>query len=90
MAWQETESWRGQHTTRSPKRRGRGTAETQRVGWPTGRRGRLGFPVLAVGYWYRMTGVDDLLLNVAGVLLGFGVYAAIRGRRKDHPHGGRG
>ena len=37
-----------------------------------------------------MTGVDDLLLNVAGVLLGFGVYAAIRGRRKDHPHGGRG
>ena len=36
---------------------------------------------LAVGYWYRMTDVDDVLLNVAGVLLGFGVYAAIRGRR---------
>jgi len=33
---------------------------------------------LAVGYWYRMTDVDDVLLNVAGVLLGYGVFVAIR------------
>jgi len=44
---------------------------------------------LAVGYWYRMTDVDDLLLNVAGVLLGFGIYAAIRGRRARARGGGR-
>ena len=29
---------------------------------------------LALGYWYRMPDVDDLLLNVAGVLLGYGLY----------------
>lgn len=31
---------------------------------------------LALGYWYRMPDVDDLALNVAGVLLGYGAYAA--------------
>ncbi len=35
---------------------------------------------LLLGYWYRMTDIDDVLLNVAGVMLGFAVYwAAGRG-----------
>lgn len=32
---------------------------------------------LAVGYWYRMPDVDDGLLNVAGVLLGYALFAAL-------------
>jgi len=33
---------------------------------------------LLLGYWYRMSDVDDVLLNVAGVLLGYGLFAAAR------------
>ena len=36
---------------------------------------------LLLGYWYRMSDVDDLLLNAAGVLLGYGLFAAARGAR---------
>lgn len=36
---------------------------------------------LLVGYWYRMPDVDDLLLNVAGVLLGYGLLVVCRSRR---------
>ena len=43
---------------------------------------------LAVGYWHRMTDVDDVLLNAAGVLLGIGVYAALRGLRRERLRGG--
>jgi glycopeptide antibiotics resistance protein len=35
---------------------------------------------LALGYSYRVTEVDDVLLNFAGVLLGFAAYVAVRGR----------
>lgn len=35
---------------------------------------------MAIGYSYRATEVDDVLLNFAGVLLGFAVFAAVRGR----------
>jgi glycopeptide antibiotics resistance protein len=34
---------------------------------------------LAVGYWYRMPDVDDVLLNVVGVSLGYGLFAALSG-----------
>ena len=34
---------------------------------------------LALGYSYRVTEVDDVLLNFAGVLLGFAAYVALRG-----------
>ncbi len=34
---------------------------------------------LALGYSYRATEVDDVLLNFLGILLGFAVYAALRG-----------
>jgi glycopeptide antibiotics resistance protein len=33
---------------------------------------------LALGYAYRVTEVDDVLLNFIGVLLGFAVYGAVR------------
>jgi glycopeptide antibiotics resistance protein len=33
---------------------------------------------LSLGYWYRMSDVDDLLLNVAGVLLGYGLFTLLR------------
>ncbi len=33
---------------------------------------------LAVGYWYRMPDVDDLLLNTAGVLAGYALFALTR------------
>jgi glycopeptide antibiotics resistance protein len=36
---------------------------------------------LLLGYWYRMSDVDDLLLNVAGVLLGYGLFAAVHAAR---------
>jgi glycopeptide antibiotics resistance protein len=36
---------------------------------------------LLLGYWYRMSDVDDVLLNVAGVLLGYGLFAAARRAR---------
>jgi glycopeptide antibiotics resistance protein len=29
---------------------------------------------LAVGSWYRMTDVDDVMLNVVGVLLGYALF----------------
>ena len=32
---------------------------------------------LAVGYWYRMPDVDDVLLNVAGVLLGYALFVML-------------
>jgi len=35
---------------------------------------------LALGAWYRMSDVDDVLLNVAGVLLGYGVGVLFGGR----------
>ena len=35
---------------------------------------------LALGYSYRVTEVDDVLLNFGGVLLGFAVYLLLRGR----------
>jgi glycopeptide antibiotics resistance protein len=34
---------------------------------------------LSLGYSYRVTEVDDVLLNFAGVLLGFAAYIALRG-----------
>lgn len=39
---------------------------------------------LLLGYWYRMTDVDDVLLNVCGVLLGFAVFVLLR-RRFQRP-----
>jgi glycopeptide antibiotics resistance protein len=36
---------------------------------------------LVLGYWYRMTDVDDVLLNVTGVLLGYGLLRLLRWRR---------
>lgn len=33
---------------------------------------------LALGTWYRMSDVDDVLLNVAGVLLGYGLAVTLR------------
>ena len=36
---------------------------------------------LVVGYPYRMTDIDDVLLNVAGTALGFAAWRARRGRR---------
>ncbi len=33
---------------------------------------------LALGYSYRVTEVDDVLLNFAGILLGFGLYRMLR------------
>jgi glycopeptide antibiotics resistance protein len=39
---------------------------------------------LLVGTWYRMSDIDDVLLNVPGVLLGFGLYRMIfKGRSKE-------
>ena len=34
---------------------------------------------LALGYSYRVTEVDDVLLNFAGVLLGYALFALVRG-----------
>jgi glycopeptide antibiotics resistance protein len=34
---------------------------------------------VALGYWYRMPDVDDVLLNVAGVALGYGLFVALSG-----------
>jgi glycopeptide antibiotics resistance protein len=34
---------------------------------------------LVLGYSYRVTEVDDVLLNFAGILLGFATYAVLRG-----------
>ena len=34
---------------------------------------------LVLGYSYRVTEVDDVLLNFAGILLGFAAYVALRG-----------
>jgi glycopeptide antibiotics resistance protein len=33
---------------------------------------------LGVGSWYRMTDVDDVMLNVVGVLLGFALFRRLR------------
>lgn len=33
---------------------------------------------LAVGYWYRMPDVDDVLLNVTGVMLGYALFVTLR------------
>jgi glycopeptide antibiotics resistance protein len=39
---------------------------------------------LLIGTWYRMSDIDDVLLNVPGVLLGFGLYRMIfKGRSKE-------
>jgi glycopeptide antibiotics resistance protein len=38
---------------------------------------------LLLGYWYRMSDVDDLLLNVAGALLGYGLFVAARRARRS-------
>jgi glycopeptide antibiotics resistance protein len=41
---------------------------------------------LILGYWYRMSDVDDVILNVAGVLTGYGclcAYRAMRGARGE-------
>jgi glycopeptide antibiotics resistance protein len=35
---------------------------------------------LLLGYSYRVTEIDDVLLNLTGVLLGFAVYRVLRGR----------
>ena len=35
---------------------------------------------LALGSWYRMSDVDDVILNTAGVLLGYGLWRALRRR----------
>jgi glycopeptide antibiotics resistance protein len=35
---------------------------------------------LALGFSYRVTEVDDVLLNVLGVLLGYGVFVVLEGR----------
>ena len=34
---------------------------------------QLGLSLL-MGYWYRVADVDDLILNTAGVLLGYGAF----------------
>ena len=34
---------------------------------------------LALGYSYRVTEVDDVLLNFVGILLGYGLFVALRG-----------
>ena len=57
--------------------------------WPRIAVAALAFPVaielaqlavsLLVGYSYRVTEVDDVLLNFAGVLLGFALYVALSG-----------
>ena len=57
--------------------------------WPRIAVAALAFPVaielaqlavsLLLGYSYRVTEVDDVLLNFAGVLLGFTLYVALRG-----------
>ena len=31
---------------------------------------------LLMGYWYRIADIDDLILNTAGVLLGYGAFRA--------------
>jgi glycopeptide antibiotics resistance protein len=38
---------------------------------------------VVVGYSYRITEVDDVLLNVTGVLLGFALWAALRAGARD-------
>jgi glycopeptide antibiotics resistance protein len=35
---------------------------------------------IALGYSYRVSEVDDVLLNFAGVLLGYAVFVALRSR----------
>ena len=40
---------------------------------------------LAVGSWYRMTDVDDVMLNVVGVLLGYALYRDLV-VRPPHPN----
>jgi glycopeptide antibiotics resistance protein len=40
---------------------------------------------LAVGSWYRMSDVDDVILNTAGVLLGYGLWRALRHRAAQRP-----
>jgi glycopeptide antibiotics resistance protein len=40
---------------------------------------------LLLGYWYRMTDIDDVLLNVAGVLLGYALLVAAATRRGTTP-----
>jgi glycopeptide antibiotics resistance protein len=37
---------------------------------------------LLLGYWYRMTDIDDVLLNIAGVLVGYGLFVAARRARR--------
>jgi glycopeptide antibiotics resistance protein len=43
---------------------------------------------LYLGYWYRMTDVDDVLLNTCGVLLGFALFAAVRAWSRRGTPGG--
>ncbi len=40
---------------------------------------------LALGYSYRATEIDDVLLNSAGILLGFAAFVALRGRVSSPP-----
>ena len=42
---------------------------------------------LMLGYWYRMTDIDDVILNVTGVMLGFALFWAA-GRRTPGGAGG--
>jgi len=66
--------------------------------WPRGRRvsrmvlaallfslsieiGQLAVSLL-LGFWYRMSDVDDVLLNVVGVLLGWGLYRLLAARAR--------
>jgi glycopeptide antibiotics resistance protein len=62
----------------------------RRATWPRMAAAALLFPLgiesaqlgvsLALGYSYRVTEVDDVLLNFAGVLLGYAAYVAVRAR----------
>jgi len=40
---------------------------------------------LALGNWYRMSDVDDVILNTAGVLLGYALWRALRRRAPQRP-----
>lgn len=40
---------------------------------------------LALGSWHRMSDVDDVILNTAGVLLGYALWRALRRRAPQRP-----